>query len=219
MFLAKDNLNSIDTESYRMLKTNIEYSSELIKNNSKVITITSVKQGEGKSTVAINTAFVMADAGKKVILIDFNLRKPSLHNILKIENNSGISNVVDESLNLSEVIKTIDGVDIVTAGTMIDNPSKLLSSACIKNIISNLRSRYDFVIFDSAAALAVADTQILSTYSDGVVLVIKSGSSKADELNQVKECFDRVGSRIVGTVLNKVDRKQYVKSIKINNVL
>ena len=215
MFLVRDNKNSVDAEAYRILTTNIKYSLEVSK--SKIILVTSPKEGDGKTTVAVNFAATMADYGKKVIILDLNLRHPNLHNIFNLNNNKGISNLVEESISVDQIINnTFLGIDVISVGSIVKNRYKILSSDNVESLILALNNVYDYIIIDAASVLTVADTQILATYVDGVLLVVKERTVTVNEINLVKKSFERVGANIIGTVLNNVDRKIYVKRIKRN---
>ena len=215
MFLVRDNKNSVEAEAYRILTTNIKYSLEVSK--SKIILVTSPKEGDGKTTVAVNFAATMADYGKKVIILDLNLRHPNLHNIFNLNNNKGISNLVEESISVDQIINnTFLGIDVISVGSIVKNRYKILSSDNVESLILALNNVYDYIIIDAASVLTVADTQILATYVDGVLLVVKERTVTVNEINLVKKSFERVGANIIGTVLNNVDRKIYVKRIKRN---
>jgi len=210
MFIVESKPKSIVAENYRVLRTNIQYSSFDIE--VKTIVITSSEPGEGKSTTAGNLALSFAQAEKRTIIVDCDLRKPSLHKKFKISNISGLSDVLigREKLEVS-IHKHNSKLDILTSGKIPPNPSEMLGSKAMGRLIEVLKENYDVVILDTAPLQAVTDAQILSTKADGVILVVKADSTKKDSVLQAKSLLEKVGANILGTVLNGVEngRKKY----------
>ena len=203
-FVVEKKPKSIVSEAYRTLRTNVQYSS--FDKAIKTIVITSAEAAEGKSTVSGNLALSFAQNDKKVIIVDCDLRKPSVHKNFKISNLSGLSEVLIGKENLEDVIQSRNGnLDILTSGKIPPNPSEMLSSVSMSNLIEKLREKYDIVILDSAPLQAVTDAQILSTKADGTILVIRAQRTSRDSVIEAKNLLTKVGANILGTVLHAVE--------------
>ena len=207
MFVLEKQPKSVEAESYRILRTNIMYSS--FDKKIKRILVTSSEPGEGKSTTSGNLALAFAQDEKKVILIDCDLRKPSLHKKFRISNNRGLSDVIIDRDKLNKCIqKRTEYLDILTAGKIPPNPSEMLGSQAMSSLLDELSNIYDVIILDSPPVLAVTDAQILSTKSDGVVLVVRAEKTKKDTVLAAKGVLDKVNANILGTVLNGGDKNK-----------
>lgn len=207
MFVLEKQPKSVEAESYRILRTNIMYSS--FDKKIKRILVTSSEPGEGKSTTSGNLALAFAQDEKKVILIDCDLRKPSLHKKFRISNNRGLSDVIIDRDKLNKCIqKRTEYLDILTAGKIPPNPSEMLGSQAMSSLLDELSNIYDVIILDSPPVLAVTDAQILSTKSDGVVLVVRAEKTKKDTVIAAKGVLDKVNANILGTVLNGGDKNK-----------
>ncbi|WWU64290.1 CpsD/CapB family tyrosine-protein kinase [Clostridium baratii] len=207
MFVLEKQPKSVEAESYRILRTNIMYSS--FDKKIKRILVTSSEPGEGKSTTSGNLALAFAQDEKKVILIDCDLRKPSLHKKFRISNNRGLSDVIIDRDKLNKCIqKRTEYLDILTAGKIPPNPSEMLGSQAMSSLLDELSNVYDVIILDSPPVLAVTDAQILSTKSDGVVLVVRAEKTKKDTVLAAKGVLDKVNANILGTVLNGGDKNK-----------
>lgn len=200
----KNPMNPI-SEAYRTLRTNIKFSS--FDKEIKSLVITSSGPNEGKSTTACNLAVVMAQAGSKTILIDCDQRKPSIHKVFGLSNKCGLSNILADEVELKDAVyKTqVDNLEILCSGTRPPNPAEILSSEKMKGFLQGLKERYDSIIIDTPPIVAVTDAQLLSTYVDGCVLVIASGQTDRGAVIKAKGLLDKVGAKILGIVLNKVD--------------
>ena len=195
-------------EAYVKLRTNLMFCMTADKERPcKSFVITSSKPSEGKSTTATNLAVSYAMLGKKVILIDADMRKPTQRKLWKIESTTGLCDFLAKikSLELSKV-KDLP-LWIVCTGTIPPNPSELLSSDRMKRFIDKCAKIYDYVIIDTPPINTVADAQIVSTYVDGVVLVSKSGDTTTDELNAAIDAVHRAGGNLCGVVLNNMNMK------------
>jgi capsular exopolysaccharide synthesis family protein len=203
-FVVEQNPKSIAAESYRTLRTNIQYSS--FDKQIKTIVITSAEAAEGKSTVSGNLALSFAQNEKRVILIDCDLRKPSMHKKFKISNLIGLSEVLIGKEELENAVeKRNDNLDILTSGKIPPNPSEMLSSTAMTALIGRLREKYDIVILDSAPLKAVTDAQILSTKVDGTILVTRAKRTSKESVIEAKSLLNKVGANIIGTVLHAVE--------------
>lgn len=200
-----DDPKSPISEEYRMLRTNIEFS--LVDKEKKVIMITSSMPSEGKSTTAVNLAVTLQQLGKKVIVIDCDQRKPTIHKKFAITNTKGLSDYLAKNYNIEDVIKKsfIEGLDVLTTGTIPPNPSELLSSQRMKNCIPQLQEIYDYVILDTPPIGLVTDAQILSKYVDGVLLVVASNEVERNNIIKAKKTLEEMDANIIGVVLNKVE--------------
>lgn len=193
------------SEAYRTLRTNLQFSS--IDSKKKIIVVTSSEGSEGKSTVISNLAVTMARSGKKVLIIDCDLRKPTLHKIFTIKNSIGFTNVLVEDVEMDKVIKSVgdvDGLMILTSGPIPPNPSEILNSAKTKEIIKSLKDNFDLVLIDAPPVGVVTDAAILATYVDGIILVVSYGQAKVESIKEAKASLDKVNAPIIGIVLNKV---------------
>ncbi len=192
------------SEAYRTLRTNIQYSS--LDSNVNIIAVTSAGPGEGKTTTSCNLAAVIAQSGKKVLLIDSDMRRPSIHKAFNVSNKAGLSNLLIEGLNVSDVaLKITPNLDVLTAGTIPPNPSEVLSSQKMSNFLSLMEEQYDTVILDTPPVIAVTDAQILATKAEGVVLVVSHAEATIDAVKRAKELLVAVNANILGVVLNKVE--------------
>lgn len=194
------------SEAYRTLRTNIQFSG--VDKALKIITITSSDAGEGKTTIICNLAITMALSGKKVILIDADLRKPRVHSKFMISNETGLTNILAQKKPLESVIKTasVKDLDIITSGPIPPNPSELLQSESMGNFLEDLKKKYDYILLDTPPVGMVTDAAILAAKSDGIILVVTSGKTHIDEAKRAKQLLLNVDAKILGVVLNKVNR-------------
>jgi len=205
--IAYTNPKSPISEAYRTLRTNIQFSA--IDGDLRTIMVTSAGPSEGKTTTIVNLAITCAQAEKKTILIDADLRKPTLHQTFGLSNRLGLTNILTGQSMLGDVIKSSDvpHLDLLTSGPIPPNPSEILASKRMTALLEQLSQEYDTVLVDSPPALAVADAQIISTRCDGVLLVVDSGKVKREAAMKVKAGLEHVQARILGVVLNNIDRK------------
>ncbi|MGH9607926.1 MAG: GumC family protein [Terracidiphilus sp.] len=193
-------------EAIRVFRTSIQLSST--SRESRVIAITSCQPGEGKSTLSMNLAAALAQGGKKVALVDTDMRRPSVYWRLSLSAKKGLSEFLTGLEPLSEIIqthKTLNTLDLVPSGVCPPLPADLLASDQMKDFVHLLRERYDYVIFDTPPALSVTDPLIVGTLSDGMVLAIRQGYCTRAMLARASEIFRDVQVKIYGFVLNGVD--------------
>lgn len=201
MFIVEKKPKSIPAESYRVLRTNIQYSS--IDKKIKRMLVTSSEPGEGKSTTTGNLALTFSQDQKRVLLVDCDLRKPSIHKKFRISNNIGLSDVILDNSKLEKaIIKRNDYLGILPAGKVPPNPSELLGSKALEDLLDELGKKYDVIILDTPPVHAVTDAQILSTKVDGVILVVRAERTKKESVISAKASLDKVNANILGTVLN-----------------
>ncbi|QWU15131.1 capsular exopolysaccharide family [Paenibacillus sophorae] len=201
------NPRSTVSEAFRALRTNIDFSS--IDEKIQVIMVTSSGPEEGKSTVTGNLAVAYAQADKKVVLIDADLRKPTGHRTFSLSNRFGLSSLLSQQANLDEVIQVsgVPNLSIITSGPIPPNPAEMIASNRMSATLQELRQRFDIILIDTPPLLAVTDAQIMSSKSDGVIMVVSYGKVKRDIAVKAKASLDRVGARMLGVVMNNVKRK------------
>jgi len=193
-------------ESMRVFRTSIQLSST--SRESRVIAITSCQPGEGKSTLSMNLAAALAQGGKRVVLVDTDMRRPSVYWRLGLSDNKGLSEFLTGLEPLDAVIqthKTLSTLDVIPSGICPPLPADLLASDQMKKFVEVLRERYEYVIFDSPPALSVTDPLIVASLSDGLVLVIRQGYCTRAMISRAGEVFRDVGVKVYGFVLNGVD--------------
>lgn len=207
VLITHTNPKSPISETYRTLRTNIEFSA--VDSEIKRVMITSAGPGEGKSTTIANLAVTYAQADKKVLLIDADLRKPTIHRILTVSNRRGLTTILSGNCAAHEglIESDIPNLYLLPSGPIPPNPSEMLSSRKFKELLAEFGEHFDHILIDSPPVLAVTDAQIISTLCDGVVLVINSGGVKSGYAIKAKESLDHVQARILGVVLNNVNRK------------
>lgn len=207
VYVAK-NPRSPVAEAFRSLRTNLEYSS--VDNPAKTILVTSSGESEGKSTVAANLAIVEAQSGKKVVIIDADMRHPKVHVQFNKSNRKGLSDVVTGKLRIEDVLKTYDQVEnlsIITCGTIPPNPSELLGSERMSQTLKELEECFDLVIIDTPP-MVVSDAQILSGKVGGVIFVVIPGQTRAITALRPMEELRRIGSHVLGVVANKIPKSR-----------
>ncbi len=194
------------SESFRALRTSMRLSTT--SRESKVIAVTSCQPAEGKSTVAMNMAAVLAQGGKKVALVDTDMRRPSVYKRLRLEGGKGLSEVLTGYYTLDEVMQThetLPTLDVIPSGTVPPLPADLLASDPMTEVVRLLRERYDYVIFDTPPLLSVTDPAIVATQADGMVLVIRQGYCTRRMLARAAEILRELDVKVYGFVFNGVD--------------
>ena len=173
----------------------------------KVINVTSSMQGEGKSTVITNLAVSFANLEKKVLLLEGDLRNPSVHRMFNISNINGLTDILLNNKNFAECVHCteVKNLHILTCGAVPPNPSEILSSKKMKDFINELREYYDYIFIDTPPIGVVTDAGIISTYSDGCVFVVGSKQCDIEMAKIAKKRLEDVGANIIGAVLNKFE--------------
>jgi capsular exopolysaccharide synthesis family protein len=195
------------SEQYRTIRTNIQYSS--VDEEIKTIMVTSSGPAEGKSTTAANLAVVFSQLGKKVLLVDADLRKPTVHRSFAVNNLFGFTTVLTKQATLANSVLETEEKDlyILTSGPVPPNPAELLSSKSMEQFIEEAKEQFDYVVFDTPPLLAVADPQILANKVDGSIFVVFSGKTEIDQAKKAKELLANAQSKLVGVVLNHKEMK------------
>jgi capsular exopolysaccharide synthesis family protein len=194
------------SEAFRTLRTNLDFAS--LDQALKTLVITSAGVGEGKSTTLANLAVVSAQAGRRVILVDADLRRPSLHEILGASNEAGLTSmVVDESRLTAPPLQGtgIPGLSLLSSGPLPPNPADLLGSRRMAEVIAALAEEADQVFFDTPPVVAVTDAAVLATRVDGVLLVIGAGKTRREDARMAIQRLEQINARLVGTVLTNVE--------------
>ena len=193
------------SECYRGIRTSIEFSN--LDKEMKVINVTSSMQGEGKSTVIANLAVSFANLEKKVLLLEGDLRNPSVHRMFNISNINGLTDILLNNKNFAECVHCteVKNLHILTCGAVPPNPSEILSSKKMKDFINELREYYDYIFIDTPPIGVVTDAGIISTYSDGCVFVVGSKQCDIEMAKIAKKRLEDVGANIIGAVLNKFE--------------
>lgn len=202
------NPRSAASEAYRSLRTNLIFSS--LNTRLQTLMITSVAPDEGGSEAAANLAVSMAQGGKRTILVDCDLRKPSQHDIWGISREPGLTTMILDELPEPPVCEVgVENLWVLPSGPLPPNPADLLGSPHMDAIIDRLREIADVILFDAPPIMAVTDASLLATKLDGALMVLRAGSTKRDYAERAKELLERVNVRIVGVVLTnaQVDAK------------
>jgi len=203
--------HSPEAEAYRTLRTNLQFS--MLDGELHTLVITSSGPGEGKSTTAANLAITLAQTGRAVLLCDCDLRRPSQHQIFGVPNTAGLTSLLLDA-RLSDTVQDtgIEHLRLMTSGPIPPNPSELLESKRMEQVVRELASTCDIVIFDTPPIGAVTDAALLASRVDGVVLVVSSGQTPRDQAKRAKALLDKVKARVLGVVINNArpgTRDQY----------
>lgn len=200
-------------ESFKSLRTNLNFIASTEKLNTFILT--SAIPGEGKSNTAINLAITLAEDSKSVVVVDCDLRKPSLNRYLKLGHNfKGVTDILTGSATVEDALIQFEdlGIHVLTAGAVPPNPSEMLSSEPMKKLVEDLKTAFDYVILDTPPVSVVTDAAILGRYADGALLCVRSNYAPKETVQLAKERLTAVGVRILGVVLTGFDAKNDNKS-------
>ncbi len=205
--LTHQNPKSPIAEQYRTIRTNIQFAA--VEEEIRTIMVTSSGPMEGKSTTIANLGVVLAQQGKRVLIADTDLRKPTVHYTFRVMNTRGLTNVLTRQAELTEVtLETeVPNLEVLTSGPVPPNPSELLGSKAMDTLIEEALSHYDVILFDCPPVLAVADSQIIANKVQGTVLVISSGTTEREAAIKAKERLESAKGKLLGVVLNRKKMK------------
>lgn len=191
-------------EAYKTIRTNIMFL--LAKNEGRVLSFSSANAGEGKSTTAINVSVAFSQLGCKVLLVDADMRRCSIHKKLKLGNENGLSNLIAGFCTFEQAVKHFNqNLDILTAGPIPPNPSELLGSAQLDAIIENIKGSYDYIIFDTPPINVVSDALVLTPKTDGLILVVRDEITEHDSFECAVASARFANINILGAVMNAAD--------------
>ena len=193
---------SIRAETFRALRTNLKFMN--VDNPAQVIMVTSSVAEEGKSTTCANLAIVFAESGRSTLLIEADMRRPKVTDYLGLERSIGLSNVLAGHVVVEEVLQTWgdSGLSVLSGGTVPPNPSEILGSHGMVNLIESMRTRFDMIIIDTPPLLPVTDAAVTSVLADGVVLVVRYGKTTRHQVTAAVRALETVEATILGSVLN-----------------
>jgi succinoglycan biosynthesis transport protein ExoP len=196
-----------EAESYRTLRTDVQFLG--VRGRSLSLVVTSAKPAEGKSTVAANLALALAEAGTRVVLVDADLRRPSVAETLGLEGAAGLTSLLIGKAGLDDVLQRFGdgGLQVLTSGPVPPNPGELLASPAMADLIAELEERFEVIIFDTAPLLPVTDARILAQACSGTLMVASARALRRHELRDALSLLQRVDARVVGVVLTHVRRR------------
>lgn len=203
--------NSYITERYKMLRTNLNTTNFEDK---KTLLITSSTFNEGKSNTASNLAVTIAKTGKKVLLIECDLRSPKIHELFTVAQVPGLTELLSGKKSFSDIVKenpSCKGLDILTSGELSTSPSELLESSSFETLLEKAKEEYDSIIIDAPPVNHFTDAAIIAKRVDGVLLVVVAKKTQKTSIESAKKAFKKVGANILGVVLIQVEKKKKVK--------
>lgn len=191
------------SEQYRTIRTNIYFSS--VDHKCRTLIITSPGFKEGKSTTVSNLAVSMEQRGEKILVIDADLRKPSLHRTFNLDNTEGLSNILTGEITFGQAVKQteVGGIDVITGGPIPFNPAELLSSPAVEQLIETAKELYTVILFDSSPILELTDARILANKCDGTIIVVGHGKTKIEKVMETKRLLELARAKCIGVILNK----------------
>lgn len=201
------NINKYIKDSFSKLKVNVDFS--FLESDSRCIAVTSALPDEGKTLVATNLAVSMAAAGHKTLLIDADMRSPSIHGTIDVTNDTGLSDAILLKTDWHKLVQTttVPRLSVITAGQKPPNPARVLESKLFLELIKEIKKDYDYIVIDTPPLLPVPDTQIIAPHVDGVMLVIQRGKTKIVHVKQARDILLLANANIIGTVLNGISEK------------
>ncbi|MBQ4569335.1 MAG: CpsD/CapB family tyrosine-protein kinase [Ruminococcus sp.] len=200
-------------EGYKIARTNLVFS--LAASESKIVVVTSWSKGEGKSTATANLAISFSKMGKKVLLMDCDLRRPNIHNLIRLQNNAGLSEVLGKFKTLDDVVNkdVLPYLDVLTAGSIPPNPSELLASSYFESLLHSIEETYDYIIIDTPPVGIVTDSLILKDFISGYVLVVREKVTTHGDIEKAIQSITLADSKVLGflKVGCSLTEKKYAK--------
>lgn len=200
--IGSDSINPVWAESYRKLRTNLSYIDP--DNPARVIVVASALPGDGKSLTAANVAASMTQGGKRCVLVEADLRRPSLSRLLEVSPDAGVTTVVTGKTSLADAMQTSHGFDVLVSGPIPPNPSELLGTQAFAGLLATLRSSYDVVVVDTPPLIAVTDAAVAATVADAVLFVVRAKHTSHGDVRRALASLQAVDAKVVGVVINQV---------------
>lgn len=197
------------SEQYRTIRTNIQFASS-VDHRLQTLVVTSSGPSEGKSTTSANLAVVFAKSGQRVLLVDADMRKPTVFKTFQLTNEIGLSTVLSTGTKIDKAAQktSIENLSVLTSGPKPPNPSELLGSMRMDQVIQEARNLYDIIIFDMPPVVAVTDAQIMASKVDGTLLVVRENVTKKESVTKAKELLHLVNARVLGVVYNGAEQSK-----------
>lgn len=199
--------NSVISEQFRTIRTNIQFS--MVDENLKSLVITSAGPGSGKSIISANLAATFASEDKRVLLVDADLRKPTVHKTFRVRNNDGLTRLLtDRGAQIEDMVYRthVEGLFILTSGAIPPNPAELLASKRMNELMKEMEGKFDLIVYDMPPIIAVTDAQIMASKVDGTIFVLPKGQASKEEVLKSKELLEMVNANILGAVFNRVEK-------------
>lgn len=199
-------------EGYKSARTSIVFS--LVAEENPCVAVTSWSKGEGKSTATVNLAISFAKMGKKVLLIDTDLRRPNVHNLLKIKNTSGLSEVIGQFVSFEDAVyrDVVPSLDVLTSGAVPPNPSELIASTSYASFMNLVKNQYDYIILDTPPVGVVTDALLLKEHIAGYVMIVREKATTHGDIEKALQSFELAGTKVLGFLkvgCSMQDRKKY----------
>lgn len=200
--------SSVIAEQFRTIRTNIQFS--MVDKNLKTLVVTSAGPGAGKSTISANLAVTFAMQGKKVLIVDADMRKPTVHKTFHLPNRDGLTTLLTEkNIEIKDIAHRLDteGLFVITSGVIPPNPSELLASNRMNQLIAEFEELFDLIIFDMPPVIAVTDAQVMASKADGTIFVINKDGADKEMVTKSKDLLEKVKANVIGVVFNRVELK------------
>lgn len=199
--------SAVISEQFRTIRTNIQFS--MVDTDLQTLSITSAGPSSGKSVISGNLAATFANEDKRVLLVDADLRKPTVHKTFKVRNNDGLTTLLTKKeVQVSDIIfrTHTEGLYILTSGAIPPNPAELLASKRMGEVMEEMKELFDLIIFDLPPVLAVTDAQVMASKTDGTIFVVPKGLVNKDQVFQSRDLLDKVNANILGAILNRIEK-------------
>lgn len=198
---------SVVSEQFRTIRTNIQFA--MVDKDLKSLVITSAGPGSGKSIVSANLAATFASEDKRVLLVDADLRKPTVHKTFRVRNNDGLTTLLtDRGAQIEDMIYRthVEGLYALTSGVIPPNPAELLNSQRMNELMKELEEVFDLVVYDMPPIMAVTDAQIMASKADGTIFVVPKGQASKEEVFKSKDLLEMVNANVLGAIFNRVEK-------------